>query len=183
MVLDTESDELSKEQKKAILDERAAFLAQAPVAASKRENQLDILEVIISGEHFAFEARYVREASKLGTLTPLPNTPEFIVGLMNFRGQILPLLDLRKFLELTPKESSNTEKMVVVVQSDESQAGITVDEIVGINSITEASLQSPKQLVSGTLAPLLRGVKENMLAVLDVNALFNDPRIIVESHP
>lgn len=182
MLINTDSDELSKEQKKAILDERAAFLAQGQHGTKKREHQLDILEVVISGEHFAFEARFVREASKLGAWTKLPNTPEFIVGLMNFRGQILPLLDLRRFLELPSKETS-TEMMVVVIQSDRAQAGITVDEIVGINSIAEAALQSPKQLVSATLAPLLRGVQADMLAVLDVNALFNDPRLNVETYP
>lgn len=180
--MNTETDELSKEQKKAILDERATFLAQAPLATKKRQNQLDILELVISNEHFAFEARFVREACKMGTVTPLPNSPDFVVGLMNFRGQILPLLDLRKFLELSAREISN-EMMVVVIQLDQAQAGIVVDQIVGINSIAEASLQSPKQLVNSTLAPLLRGVRQDMLAVLDVNALFNDPRLIVETYP
>jgi|688.fasta_scaffold524103_2 purine-binding chemotaxis protein CheW len=183
MVLNTDIDELSREQKKAILDERAAFLAQASTATKQREHQLDILELVISGKHFAIEARFVREASKAGgALTPLPNTPDFVLGLMNFRGQILPLLDLRKLLEVGPKES-NSEMMVVVIQVEQGQAGIIVDEIVGINSIAEAGLQSPKQLVSAAMAPLLKGVREDMLAVLDVNVLFNDPRLVIETYP
>lgn len=180
MARSNESDEITKEQRKAILDERAAFLAQAPSTVAKRENQLDVLELVISGERFAIEAKHVREASKLGTLTPLPCTPEFVLGLINFRGQILPLLDLRKILELGPKQDKS-ELQVVVVQTSIAQAGIAVDEISGISSIGEAELQSPKQIFSPALAALLKGMRSDRLAVLDVEMLFADKRLVVES--
>ncbi len=182
MARSSESDELTKEQRKAILDERASFLAQAPLTIAKRDNQLDVLELVISGERFAIESRFVREASKLGTLTPLPCTPDFVLGLMNFRGQILPLLDLRKILELKPRQNA-TELQVVVVQTRNGLSGIAVDEITGISSISETELQSPKQLFSQALAPLLRGVQSDRLAVLDIDTIFSDPRLIVESNP
>lgn len=182
MARNIDTDELTSEQKKAILDERAAFLAQAPLTVNKRENQLDVLEVIISGEHFAIEAKFVREASKLGAPTRLPCTPNFVLGLINFRGQILPLLDLREILELK-QQVQNSNLMVVVVQSDKGQAGIAVDEIAGISSIAEADLQVPKQLVSPSLVPLFKGIRSDRLALLDVNALFSDRRLVVDSGP
>lgn len=182
MARSQESDELTKEQKKAILDERAAFLAQAPlVFGTTREFQVDVLELIISGEKFAIEAKYVREASKLNTWTQLPCTPDFVLGLMNFRGQILPLLDLRNVLELKAKDDAG-ELQVVVVQTNNSQAGIAVDEITGISSISETDLQTAKQLVSPMLAPLIKGMRADRLAVLDVEKIFSDPRLIVEAY-
>lgn len=177
-----ESEELSKEQRKAILDERAAFLAQAPLTTSQKENQIDVLELIISNEKFAIEAKHVREASKLNTWTPLPCTPDFVLGLMNFRGQILPLVDLRKILELKPR-ATGSELQVVVVQTSLGQSGIAVDEIAGIASIAEDELQSAKQLVSPQLAPLLRGMRGDRLALLDIEKIFLDPRLIVNSQP
>lgn len=187
-----ESDELSREQKQAILDERAAFLSQVSLSQEKQENQLDLLEIIISGERFAIEARYVKEASKLQNLTPLPCTPAFVLGLVNFRGQILPLIDLREVLELKPsasikpgqkKQTAAGEQhlQVVVIQTALGQTGIAVDEIVGINSLTEKDLQAPTQLVGSALAPLLKGISIERLAVIDIDKLMSDPRVIVDN--
>jgi purine-binding chemotaxis protein CheW len=182
MAKSRETDELSAEQKKAILDERAAFLADAPKVAAKHANQLEVLEVVISQERFAIEARFVREASKLTILTPLPCTPDFVLGLINFRGQILPLLDLRGILELS-KAKPLAETQVVVVQTATARSGIAVDEIVGILAIPESELQSPRQLIRPSISPLFKGVRSDRLAVLDIEALFADSRLIVEGRP
>jgi purine-binding chemotaxis protein CheW len=182
MAKSIEGDELTKEQRKAILDERAAFLAKAPAVAVKKANQLDVLEFVISGERFAVEAKFVREASKLFRLTPLPCTPDFVLGLINFRGQILPLLDLRKILELRER-TAKTEIQVVVIQTSEASAGIAVDEIAGISSIPELELQSPKQLMRPSIVGLFKGIRNDRLAVLDIVTLFADSRLIVESNP
>ncbi len=175
-------DELTKEQKQAILQERADALAQTPIKASKRENQVDVLEFVIAGEKFAVEAKYVREANKLAGVTPLPCTPPFVLGLINFRGQILALLDLRSFLELEAR-SHSSDLQVVVLQNEHIQSGFAVDEIIGISSIPENELQSPKQLVSAAVAPLLKGVRLDQLSLIDVEKLFADPRIVVETMP
>ena len=177
-----DSDELTKEQKQAILDERAAFLAQTPLASAQKDKQLEVLEVVIEKEKFALEARFVREASKVTSLTRLPCTPDFVLGLINFRGQILPLIDLRNILEL-PARNEKSELQVVVVQTELAKAGIAVDEITGISSIGESELQSAKQLVSTMMVPLLKGVRADRLAVLDIEKVFADPRLIVEGQP
>ncbi len=177
-----EYEALSSEQKRAILDQRAAQLAQSLAVQDQQENQLDVLEFLISREKFAIETRYIREASKLLVLTPLPCAPDFVLGLINFRGQILPLLDLSKILELKPGESKS-DLQVVVVQTQLAQAGIAVDEILGISSIAETDLQSTRQLVSSSLAPLLRGLRGDRLAVLNIEAVMSDTRLIVNDNP
>ncbi|MBX9687436.1 MAG: chemotaxis protein CheW [Candidatus Obscuribacterales bacterium] len=176
-----ETEELTQEQKKAILDARAALLADQS-KSQKKENQLDILEFVISGERFALEARFVREASKAMILTPLPCTPDFVLGLINFRGQIIPLLDLRNLLELKKKDESR-EQQIVVVQTTAAKAGIAVDEISGIAGIPEADLKSAKDLVSKELFPLLKGMSTERLALLDLEKILSDPRLIVDMSP
>ena len=175
-------EEMTREQKQAILNERAAVLAQTPMTVSKREHQLDVLEVFISGERFAVEAKYVREANKLAGLTPLPCTPNFVLGLINFRGQIIALLDLREMLELKPLQKK-TDLQIVVLQSGTTYSGIAVDEIVGISAIIQTELQAPQQLASASVASLLKGIRSDRLAVIDVEKVFADPRLIVEAIP
>lgn len=176
-------NELTREQKQAILKERAEVLAQTPITASKRENQVDVLEFTIAGERFAVEAKYVREANKLSGVTALPCTPPFVLGLINFRGQIIALLDLREFLELKRRDTEQLDLQVVVLQNEHIQSGFAVDEIIGISSIPERELQSPTQLVSAAVAPLLKGVRLDQLSLIDVEKLFADPRLVVEAMP
>lgn len=176
-------DELSREQKQAILLERAEALAQAPVSLSKKEHQIDILEIIISGERFAVEAKYVREANKLPYITPLPCTPGFIRGLFNFRGQIIALLDLREILELDLQKIQKSDLQIVVLQTSTLKAGIAVDEIIGISSISELDMQAAQQLASQSVAPLLKGISKDNLTVIDIEKLFSDSRLIVDKLP
>lgn len=176
-----ETDGLSDVQKKAILDERAAFLSQVSLALEKAEDHLDLLEVVISGERFAFEAKNVREASKMQNLTPLPCTPSFVMGLLNYRGQILPLIDIREILELPQRANSFDEFQVVVIQTSHGQTGIFVDEITGICSLAENDLQEALQLVGPSLAPLLKGISVDRLAIVDLEKLLSDTRLLVNS--
>src|SRR5262249_41143135 len=115
-------------------------------------------------------------------LTRLPCTPDFVLGLINFRGQILSVLDLREILELKGA-ARKTDLQVVVVQTALGKAGIAVDEIAGISAIPESDLQSPRQLVRPTLAPLFKGVRNDRLVLLDIETVFADERLRVESSP
>src|SRR5438105_2245634 len=85
---------------KQILHARAQALARAPERASATEASLDVLEFRLGKERYAVESRYVREIIPLKTLTPLPCTPSFVAGIVNVRGRIVAVLDLKKFFGL-----------------------------------------------------------------------------------
>ena len=174
-------DESREEQKQAILDARAESLSQTSLAERLQIRHIDVLEFVLSGERFAVEAKMVKEANKLKHVTSLPGAPDFILGLLNFRGQILPLLDLRKILELAPASQRN-ELQIMVVESRACQLGLAVDEITGILSIPEDEIQSAAQIASPSLAPLLKGIRCDRLAILDIEALLADPRLVVKGN-
>ena len=88
---------LSPEQAKAVLDERARALARVPPAAPKASEVLEIATFALANEHYGVETRYVREVVRLADYTPLPGAPAFLVGVLNLRGEILALIDLRTF--------------------------------------------------------------------------------------
>lgn len=94
------------DDKKRILKERARLLAQEP---EKKEagDTIEILEFSLAHERYGIETSFIREVYPLKEYTPLPCTPAFVFGLINVRGQVLSIIDMRKFFELPEKGISD----------------------------------------------------------------------------
>lgn len=91
-------EEPSAEDERAVLSERARVLSlprpKGVVAASEH----DVVVFSVCGERFAVDAEHVLEAFELGEPTPVPGTPERLVGVVNHRGRVLAVMDLRETL-------------------------------------------------------------------------------------
>ena len=86
--------------KRAILDERARRLA-APISdATIATEVLEVATFTLSGERYAIETRYVREIVALADFTPVPGGPSVLFGVVNLRGDVLAVFDLRSLLGL-----------------------------------------------------------------------------------
>jgi purine-binding chemotaxis protein CheW len=84
----------SPEQERALLEERARILAQ-PLPDDGADLGRDVVRFTLCGERFAVAAEHVLEALPLGAPTPVPGTPPFLLGVINHRGRVLPVLDPR----------------------------------------------------------------------------------------
>ena len=161
-----------------ILHTRAQVLARPPEQASAADTLLDVLEFHLAQERYAVETRYVREVYPLKDLMPLPCTPPFVLGIVNVRGHILPVLDLKKFFSL-PENGLTDLHCIILVHGRELEFGLLADVIVGVRSIPVESLQSSLPTLTGIRSDYLKGVTDECLVVLDLARLLADPRIIV----
>ena len=161
-----------------ILRARAQALARpaehAPVAATL----LEVLEFRLAQERYAVETRYVREVYPLKDLTPLPCTPPFVLGIVNVRGRILPVLDLKKFFDL-PEQGVTDLHRIILIEGNELALGLLADVIVGVGSIPADSVQPSLPTLTGIRSEYLKGVTAERLVVLDVARILADPKIIV----
>jgi purine-binding chemotaxis protein CheW len=160
-----------------ILRARALALARAPRAAAMGTT-LELLEFRLASERYALESRHVQEVHPLRELTPLPGTPPFILGIVNVRGRILPVVDLKKFFEL-PERGLTDLHRIILVRGHGLELGLLADVIVGVRSVLADSLQPSLPTLTGIRADYLKGVGEGRLVVLDLDRLLADPRIIV----
>ena len=94
---------LTSEERKRILKARAKVLAQEPEKEVLDQDYLEVVEFLLAYETYGIESAYVREIYPLTEITPLPGTPPFVRGIVNIRGQILSVIDLKKFFELPEK--------------------------------------------------------------------------------
>ena len=161
-----------------ILRERAALLARPSAAATAPTDALELLEFRLAGERYAVETRFVTEVQPLRDLTPLPGTPAFVRGIVNLRGRILPVYDLKKFFAL-PEQGLTDLHRIVVVDGGEFEIGLLADVVIGVSSLSPARLTPPLPTLSEIATEYLKGVSEERLVVLDLERLLSDPRIVV----
>ena len=161
-----------------ILLARARALARLPDDAPSAETMLDVLEFRLAQERYAIETRYVREVYPLKDLTPLPCTPLFVLGIVNVRGRILPVLDLKRFFEL-PEQGLTDLHRIILLEGNDLELGLLADATVGVRSIPVESLQPSLPTLTGIRGEYLKGVTAEHLVVLDVARILADPNIIV----
>ena len=169
---------LSKEVKKRILKTRAVALA---LELEKEESGewIEIVEFLLSSERYGLELRYVREVWPLKDLTPIPCTPPFVLGVINVRGQILSVINLKKLLDLPEKGLGDLNK-VLILKSDTMEFGILADDIIGVRSVPLRELKQSVPTLTGLGQEYLKGVSKERLIVLDAGQILLDKRIVVE---
>lgn len=170
--------EITPEEETRILKARAAALARDSLHEETAGGHLEILEFLLAYERYAIEMSWVRETCPLKDLTPLPCTPPFVLGLINVRGEILSVIDLKKFFDLPEKGLTDLNK-VVIVHGDEMTFGILADEILGVRLIPGDAIQPSLPTLTGIRDEYLKGITGERTVILDGNRILNDRRIIV----
>jgi Chemotaxis signal transduction protein len=162
----------------AILKARARLLAREPKKAAVTETLLEIIEFCLASETYGIEAIFVREIHQLRDLTPLPGVPPFVLGIANVRGQILSVVDLKKFLNLPDKGLGEFNKLVII-RNERMEFGILADAIIGTRSIPLDAIQAPPVTITGIGAEYLKGITGERTVVLDAQKILDDEKIIV----
>jgi purine-binding chemotaxis protein CheW len=170
--------EATPEEKKNILRARAKNLAQEPESKGEAEECLEALAFRLAHETYAIETRFIREVYPLTELTPLPCTPDYIYGIINIRGQILTIIDMKKFFGLPEKGITNLNR-VIVVQEEDMALGILADEIIGILNIPKSDLNTLLPTMTGIHAGYIKGVNGEGIILLDMERFLNDRQLIV----
>ncbi len=161
-----------------ILAERARNLALEPMIQKETADHLRLVEFLLAYENYGIETLYVREIYPLVEFTPLPGTPPFVLGIANVRGQIVSVIDIKRFFDLPQKGLTNLNQLIVV-RSQEIELGILADEVLGVRSIGLEDLQPPLPTMTGIRGEFLRGISAERLAVLDIERILGDRRIQV----
>jgi purine-binding chemotaxis protein CheW len=101
-----------------------------------------------------------------------------VLGIVNVRGRILPVLDLKKFFDL-PEQGLTDLHRIILVRGNDLELGLLADVIVGVRSVPGDSLQPSPSTFTGIRADYLKGIGEARLVVLDLDHILSDPKIIV----
>lgn len=165
-------------EKGAILKARARVLARETEEAGAAREFLDIIEFSLAAETYGIESAFVREVYPLKDFTPLPGTPPFVLGIVNVSGQILSVIDLKKFFNLPEKGLGQLNK-VIIIRNDRMEFGILADAILDARPIPLETIQAAPSTVTGIGAEYLKGVTGERIIILDAEKILGDEKIIV----
>jgi Chemotaxis signal transduction protein len=115
-----------------------------------------VLSFRLGTEHYCINITDAREVFKPVSITRIPNTPAFIVGVTNLHGRAIPLIDIRYFLGLGQKEGLAGTK-VIVTDAGHNVVGVMVDDVDETLDIEEALIQPPLATIKGKLAEFTKG--------------------------
>lgn len=164
-----------------ILRARARKLAIAPRAASSGP-VISVVEFTLADERYAVEMSYVSEIHPLEHLTPVPCTPPIFRGIINVRGRLVAVVDVKRFFDLPDKGITDLHR-VVVVQHEGIEVGLLADFVVGTRIIPLGELQPPLPTLTGIRADYLKGITAERVIVLDAGRILGDPKLIVNEEP
>jgi purine-binding chemotaxis protein CheW len=167
------------EEKRRILRARARTLAARRETPPPEGERLEVVEFLLASERYAIEASYLREVCPLRDFTPLPGTPPFVLGLVNVRGELLSVVDLKKFFELPERGLTDLNK-VIVVRAGSMELGILADRVVGMKSLSLGEMQAPLPTLTGLRAEYLRGIGKDRLILIDAEKILFDRTIVVQ---
>ncbi|WP_028307531.1 chemotaxis protein CheW [Desulfitibacter alkalitolerans] len=139
----------------------------------REEEQLVVFN--LSGETYGVDISAVREIIRVQAITEVPRTPDFVEGVINLRGKVIPVIDLHKRFDLPfVEETSHTRIMVVEV--DNVTVGMIVDAVSEVLRIPKDSIDPPPPVISGVDSAYLRGVgklEDRLIILLDLNQVLH----------
>ncbi|SMC39317.1 CheW protein [Desulfocicer vacuolatum DSM 3385] len=166
------------EEKIKILKKRALLLSRESSSIVEKDEQISMVEFVLAHENYVIESKYISEVYPLKEFTPIPCTPDFVLGVINLRGSILSILDFKKFFDLPDKGIADLNK-IIVINSEFNKFGILSDSIIGVRFIRTDEINPPLPTLTGKRKAYLKGVLEDSTIVLDAAKIISDPKIIV----
>ena len=133
------------------------------------------LTFVLGSEVYGIEIVYVREILTYPKVTSLPNTVDYIKGIVNLRGAVTPILDLRlKFLTTDNPEYTDTTIVIAILDKDNNQFGLVVDSVSDIITIDNNQLLPAPTMGGAVNSKYLKGIIENdskMILIMDTGNL------------
>lgn len=165
-------DRWTPSQARAVLAERAAELAKVDLR-SEDEAVSDFVSFTVGLEIFAVATRFVHEVIQVKHLVAAPCAPPFLVGVFNYRGTLMPVVDLAPALGLSPWEGD--VDTVLVMGRTEPEMAVATGRANDVLALTRDAILPVPDAVSGSGRRAMIGVTREAVTVVDGESLLDDP--------
>jgi purine-binding chemotaxis protein CheW len=142
-------------------------------ASSVQEQQLVVFR--LGNEKYGIDIERVQGIERMQKVTVVPHAPHFVEGVINLRGQITPVMNLRTRFGFDKVEATK-ETRIVVVRMVEQWVGLVVDGVAGVQRLTSDLVEPPSEFVRSAESEYLRGiakVEDGLLILLDLDKVLS----------
>jgi len=133
------------------------------------ETQLVVFD--LASENYGVDIDDVREIIRMQNITKVPGAHSFVEGVINLRGRVVPVVDLRKRLSLDVGEQTK-ESRIVVIDINGQDVGVIVDGVTEVSRISLSLIDPPSSMITSTDSDYLKGIaklENKMIILLDLN--------------
>jgi len=166
----------------ALWHRRAIELAAAPGRDREDEEVLTLVLLRLGADRYALPITSVREILRVGRITPVSTAPAFVLGVINLRGVIMTVLDLRACFGLAPVPVG-AEARIIIAEGGGMAVGILVAQVEEIVDLPAAQVKPPLAPAKGLVEDYVVGIAAHggqMVVLIDLEKVLRNPRIIVD---
>lgn len=141
--------------------------------------EMKVIVFRLKDEEYGVEVNQVKSIEKLEHITRVPRTPKFVKGVINLRGVVTPIIDLRKRFDLEESEYTESTRIIIVAVG-ELEVGLIVDAANDVIDIPVNAVEPPPEVVGGVEAAYLRGVAKldkRLLILLNLDKVLSTEEI------
>lgn len=138
-------------------------------------NEIKVIVFQLKDEEYGVEVDQVRSIERMQHITRVPRTPDFVKGVINLRGVVTPIIELRNRFDIEEIEHSDSTRIIIVAVGD-MEVGLIVDAANDVVDIPSNIIEPPPEVVGGIEADYLRGVakmEKRLLILLNLNKVLN----------
>lgn len=148
------------------------------------ENVVDEVQYIvirIGEEQYGINIGYVDNIVRMQRITRVPKSQPYYVGVINLRGEVVPVMSLRKRFELEDDTYSGSTRIIILKLEDQSLVGVIVDEVREVVNLDPRTIETPSFKLDENNAAYLAGIGkngENLISLLNIENVVGEPKTV-----
>jgi purine-binding chemotaxis protein CheW len=138
---------------------------------------VELVGFIVAGEEFGVDILSVQEIIRMVEITKVPNSRDYVDGIINIRGKVIPIIDFRKRFNIEDYGEEPNDRRIIIVRLDKTIIGITVDKVSQVFKLPVDQIEAPPNAIKGYDSEAISGVGklgEKLIILLDLQKLFTD---------
>lgn len=133
--------------------------------------------VKFDNEQYGIDITYIDNIVRLQSITRVPHTQEYFLGIINLRGEIMPVMSMRRKFDLPEKENTNASRILIIKYEGNAKIGMLVDEVKEVVTLSENDIEKVAGDTVDSNRVYLAGVgkyNDTLISLLNIGAIIND---------
>ena len=154
-------------------------------AGANIKKNLQLVGFKIGKEYFGVDIASVQEIVRVPEITQVPETPSFVEGVINLRGRIVPVIDLRKRLRLGTAEKKRSNR-VLIIEQNKRIVGLIVDSASEVLKLAAEAIETPPEMITGVGVEYITGVGklgDQIIILLDLTKILDVKEMVKLENP
>lgn len=163
------------EESISILNKRAMLLAKEDRKKTEIKNGIVYVKFQVDdGEYYGISYQHIKDVNAKSSITKVPCLPDYISGVINHRGLMIPVVDIKKYFQLSGSDSKFDNNCIIIVETNTTTMGFLVDNVLGSYMYDPLMMDHQLSIKSNIKNDYIVGLNEGITAILNIEIIVSD---------